>query len=940
MEKQFRYTCALMGVVVLIAAGSAHASSVHWDDGPASALSVAAGKAASWAAMHDGALLFKEATRGNAQWRRCGGLSDFKAVSVAARGNDALVASDDGRTVLMRASYGNNGLRCDILSRLGSVQNIRGNKILIRDVGFGLALYALGEDGELYLYRGDIFRGGRWERDAPLNNSRPSAILNTIHRETRGAHTSSGRVVCELPGQLRSFLIQDGKHDRNLIAAGNQARHHWKNHDGQQPYSNSAVWHFERLDGQCLFRLRVHGGGYLRTHDGNRITVMGGKSEPDSFWRLVTSEGGNGSVRIINYRTGTALGAGDNYDSQIYHAPYVNKAVQHWRLDAAAPRGTVPGDQTQPVDLRGDGKYFVRGVQAMRVSSDLKHRRLWFTGSNNRVASFVATEGRSGTSVNGRWVGVQQHAVDFHNDGSGRTWWVTPSGELFQAQGSNDGGRTWVGRSQIGSGLTHVAVSQLGYPVAIRNNGVLAASSPGRDNSVPNAASCSARDPFSWVSNYAQAHYGKLKSDVTGLANAVASGDYKSALSRVAAMQAQYPTGPFTPDIMGEVLGATGVSELKAIHAAVQQSRLAGNQEWARAVAGDIDVATKHNAGVALYHLGRGDAAAAARVYTENPYVKYYILGPIREIDWSRPSALILAELQAKYYQRALKAKSELRKYTPAGAAQYSINAAFKNALAAHGPDFINDPLGLNLPPNSRPAMAASNMIAAALIEMGEDFEPPAEPSGPSGLYAQAVATPVTAREVWNDSGSGGDNDGAFYTPVVGRNNDDCISLGDYMQRGGTRPPKQLVQLCNARAGKGVWWERPVDYDFIWSDRCSGANADGSIWLPVCPTGFAPMGFVTNDTADVKPWLDRVACLRRSSKTLGFAKSNSLKWAWNDRGSGATFNVEVMNRYFGPVPLMVAYPAYRDTNEVRNNEYFFDQVQAIRRQGVSDNFDF
>lgn len=1075
--------------VALAAPGAALASGVHWDDGPGNAMSVAAGKAASWAAMRDGALLYKASRRGDAPWMRCGGLDGFQARSVAARGNEALVASDDGRAVLMRAAYVDNTLRCDRLAELGTVKNAKGDKILIRDVGFGLAMYALGEDGELYIHR-----GGRWERDAPLNGSRPSAVLNTLHSDTRNNPDGPGRVVCSLPGELRSFVLQDQKHGRALIGRdANQVGHDWPNHDGQQPYGNSAVWHFEPLASQCLFRLRVHGGGYLATRSGDRVSTEGSKGSPNSFWRLIT--GPQGGVRIVNYRTGTTLGAGETFDQRVYHQTDRGSAVQHWRLSAAPPQqnaGLVPvrdaaacgpelrraaatgahvalwdakhlralrwegqthgdgmpgpstlwkltivdprqcvveltamnnsrilnagrqfdgkvhlqpsnnrgnwsrwrlsavqqqrvgtqfeltsvqtnrqlvagnnydgrvynqeaqgrpnarwrisvlpvGVGSQALSIPGDGKYFSRGVQAMTVSSDQTHRRLWFTGSNHRVASFVAEPGTSGSSVNGRWVGVQQAAVDFHNDGSGRTWWVEPDGALYQAQSSPDGGRTWTGQSQIGQGMTDVAVSPLGYPVCIRSNGVVVAASPGRDGSVPNAASCAARDPFSWVSNYVQAHLGRLQADVTGLANAVASGDYRGVLGKLAAMQAQYPSGPFAPDIMGPMLEATGSRELQSIHAAVHQARLAGNAAWANAVSGDIDVATKHNAAVALYHLGRGDPDAAARVYTENPYVKYYILGPIVEIDWSRPSALVLAELQAKYYQRALKAKSEVLKYTPAGAAKYSINNAFKHALAAHGPDFVNDPLGLNLPPGSPQARAATQMMTAVVVEMHEDDELADEAGGPSGLYTQAVAVPVAAREVWNDAGSGGDNDGAFYSPVVGHNNDDCISLGDYMQRGGTRPPDKLVQLCNVRAGKGKWWTRPVDYDFIWSDRCSGANSDGSIWLPVCPKGFAPVGFVTNDTANVKPWLDRVACLRRSLTTLASRKSDTLKWAWNDRGSGATFNVEVMNRYFGPVPLMVAYPAYRDTKELRSKEYFFDPIQPLRAQGVARNFEF
>ena len=1082
-----------VGVVLFAVFGfgsvcSAVASAVHWDDGPGGAVSVAAGKAASWTATRDGHLLFKESRRGDAPWQRCGGLDGFSALSVAALGNEALVASDDGRAVHMRAAYADKGLRCDKLRDLGTVKNAKGQKVLVRDVGYGLAMYALGEDGELYIHT-----GGRWERDAPLNGSRPSAVLNTIHSETRGDPAGPGRVVCELPGEVRSFVLQDQQHGRALIGGdANQVRHDWPNHDGHQPYGNSAVWHFEKLEALCLYRLRVHGGGYLAARDGQRVSTEGGKSSPSSFWRLIT--GPKGDVRIVNYRTGTTLGAGGNYDGNVYHQADQGAATQFWRLAAAPPqrktglnpvteaaacgpellraaasgahvalwdakhlkaarwegqthgdgmpgpatlwklavvdprqcvveitamnnsrmlnagrqydgrihlqpvnnrgnwsrwrlsvvkqqrvgtqyeltnlqtnRQLVAGDNfdgrlynqeargranarwrisvlpigvgSQPLAVTGNGKYLSRGVQARTVSSDHKHRRLWFTGSNHRVASFVAEPGTTGPSVNGKWIGVRQAAVDFHNDGSGRTWWVAPNGELFQAQGSNDGGRTWAGQSQVGSGLTHLAVSPLGYPVAIRRNGVLAAASPGRDNSVPNAASCAARDPFSWVSNYAQGYLGKLQADVTGLANAVAAGDYRTVLVKLAEVHAN-PGGPLMPDMMGELLSATGSNELQAIHRSVRQVHTAGNVGWANAVAGDIDVLIERNVAVAALHLAKGDVNAAAAVYAEHPYVKYYLLGPIVEVDWSNPRPKILAELQAKYALRAYQAKGHVLKYTPAGAAKFSAKAAAKYALAAHGPDFITDPLGLNLPPNSREAKAASAMLTAVLLETAGEYTPPAEADGPSGLYTQAVARPVTAREVWNDAGSGGDNDGAFYTPVTGRNNDDCISLGDYMQRGGTRPPKQLVQLCNARAGKGVWWERPIDYDFIWSDRCSGANSDGSIWLPVCSAGFAPVGFVTNDTADVKPWLDRVACLRQSATTVATDTSPSLRWAWNDRGSGATFNVEVMNRYFGPVPLMVAYPAYRDFNQVRQTEHYYQPVQGLRNNGVTKNFDF
>ncbi|KXX77964.1 hypothetical protein MMYC01_207928 [Madurella mycetomatis] len=139
----------------------------------------------------------------------------------------------------------------------------------------------------------------------------------------------------------------------------------------------------------------------------------------------------------------------------------------------------------------------------------------------------------------------------------------------------------------------------------------------------------------------------------------------------------------------------------------------------------------------------------------------------------------------------------------------------------------------------------------------------------------------------WNDSGSGADRDGAFWHPqpqgdlrAVG-----SVACPHYSNLNGNRAVLLVGDNPSKRqSGKGPAVQAPVDYQLIWADHGSGANADGSFWRPVPPNGYISVGDVAV-TGHGKPALDQaqVWCLRADLVSDG----SFNEAVWNDRGSGA-----------------------------------------------------
>ncbi|MFC1902206.1 Vps62-related protein [Chloroflexota bacterium] len=74
----------------------------------------------------------------------------------------------------------------------------------------------------------------------------------------------------------------------------------------------------------------------------------------------------------------------------------------------------------------------------------------------------------------------------------------------------------------------------------------------------------------------------------------------------------------------------------------------------------------------------------------------------------------------------------------------------------------------------------------------------------------------------------------------------------------------------------------PTDYERIWADSGSGANRDGSFWKPVAPTGYVALGVVAMGGYG-KPSLDAIRCVKKELT----ANAKIGDRIWIDKGTGA-----------------------------------------------------
>lgn len=128
----------------------------------------------------------------------------------------------------------------------------------------------------------------------------------------------------------------------------------------------------------------------------------------------------------------------------------------------------------------------------------------------------------------------------------------------------------------------------------------------------------------------------------------------------------------------------------------------------------------------------------------------------------------------------------------------------------------------------------------------------------------------------WNDNGSGGWFDGAFYRPLAPHGFYPLAHVGqqDYgVTRGYTFAARELVPGALAP---------PVAYSKLYDDSGSGADLDGSFWRPQPPPGYVCLGDVAGAGHDAPP-LDAIRCVRDDLVRPG-AIGNGV---WNDRGTGA-----------------------------------------------------
>jgi len=122
---------------------------------------------------------------------------------------------------------------------------------------------------------------------------------------------------------------------------------------------------------------------------------------------------------------------------------------------------------------------------------------------------------------------------------------------------------------------------------------------------------------------------------------------------------------------------------------------------------------------------------------------------------------------------------------------------------------------------------ARSNYTAPSQMTVGESLTGVGTPGA-------AFAHPLGFTQVWNDSGSGANNDGSFWAPIPPAG---YVSLGTVPRAGYSTPPVTSV-VC-VRADLAVQGTIGAQ---IYNDSGTGANSDFSAWDIVAPPGALDLG--------------------------------------------------------------------------------------------------
>ena len=116
------------------------------------------------------------------------------------------------------------------------------------------------------------------------------------------------------------------------------------------------------------------------------------------------------------------------------------------------------------------------------------------------------------------------------------------------------------------------------------------------------------------------------------------------------------------------------------------------------------------------------------------------------------------------------------------------------------------------------------------------------------------ISQPIGYELVWKDKGSGGDQDGSFWRVKAPYG---YVALGDVACNGYNPPPREFTAKYACIRGdlvrKGWLSSTP-----LWTDRCSGAKMDVSIWKV---EGDGLGGFFKAQAGYAKPAVDKVFVL-------------------------------------------------------------------------------
>lgn len=152
------------------------------------------------------------------------------------------------------------------------------------------------------------------------------------------------------------------------------------------------------------------------------------------------------------------------------------------------------------------------------------------------------------------------------------------------------------------------------------------------------------------------------------------------------------------------------------------------------------------------------------------------------------------------------------------------------------------------------------------------------------------VMTP-SFHPLWNDRGSGGARDGAFWEPLtqgplrpVG-----SVVVGSHQDVNGRYMGLLVGEDPSAYSGGRAPVASPRDYTQLWNDEGTGSKQDGSVWRPVPPNGYVALGDVFQHGYS-KPDTNRIWCLRSDLvKPARYASQST----WDDKDTGAKTDLSV-----------------------------------------------
>ena len=150
----------------------------------------------------------------------------------------------------------------------------------------------------------------------------------------------------------------------------------------------------------------------------------------------------------------------------------------------------------------------------------------------------------------------------------------------------------------------------------------------------------------------------------------------------------------------------------------------------------------------------------------------------------------------------------------------------------------------------------------------------------------------------WSDKGSGHSKDMSFWHPktppgyfVLGSFGNDSWDA----PKGVTYAYKPILRAFR----DGVEYDvmvHPTDYKQEWNDQRTGAEKDGSIWMPICPENYKYIAYVAQ-AGHGKPSTNDGTCIFDSLSLLA-GRKRKLTYKWDSSKVSTTFRNWAWNRWY------------------------------------------